>query len=483
MGMKGVATDASERGGGMNVLQVDPEATRSRRVSQSFESAGYRVKTVGTGGEGARLGAACRPDVLITAWLLPETWFHGLHLAAALRRDHPEMRVLLTTEVATPDVGFDALESGIHDILPRAVSPKRLVGAVRAATAREPQARWQRSFYPDSLLERILQQEPPEPGKDCPFGRRALIVDPSTWTRRLGVRELERIFCVAHSVAEPDWALRILEWDPQIDLVIFDVDWDRGEVKNLVERLMVHHPQVLRIAQGRDPSRLRQLSWKPEHFLQLPWSGKALMDLLLSGECYDQPATEEARSAERSEPAGETGEPPAEPTPERPNLADGRERRLDPRSVTAARIAGGIGAAATFVGTTLALGILLWADPFGRIGRFVLFGAWVFLNGLISSHAWFWPPLSYRYTAWKLDEQGMGIRRGVLWRSEISVPKSRVQHTDVSRGPLQRAFGIATLVIHTAGTQNASVPLSGLSYEDALAIRDHLIEGGDDDGV
>lgn len=196
-----------------------------------------------------------------------------------------------------------------------------------------------------------------------------------------------------------------------------------------------------------------------------------------------EPAAEEPRAPEPSEPAGETGDAPAEPAPERPSLADGRERRLDPRSVTAARIAGGIGAAATFLGTTLALGILLWADPVGRGGRFVMFGAWLFLNGLISSHAWFWPPLSYRYTAWKLDEQGMGIRRGVLWRSEISVPKSRVQHTDVSRGPLQRAFGIATLVIHTAGTQNASVPLSGLSYEDALAIRDHLIEGGDDDGV
>ena len=69
------------------------------------------------------------------------------------------------------------------------------------------------------------------------------------------------------------------------------------------------------------------------------------------------------------------------------------------------------------------------------------------------------------------------------WRSEISVPKSRVQHTDVSQGPLQRRFGLATLVLHTAGTQHAAVSLSGLSHEAALQIRDYLIEGGPDDAA
>lgn len=265
----------------MKILHVDPEPPDDGLDFPAFESAGFRVNTVRAGGEAVRLGAACRPDILITDWLLPETWFHGLHLVAALRRLRPDLRVFLATEVATPDVGFDALQLGVHDILPKSISPERLVSTVQSALSREPQARRGRSVYPDSLLERILEADPPVPGEECPFGGRALIVDPSPWTRRLGVRELERIFCVAHSVSDVDWALRILDRDPEIDVVIFDVDWDRLEVKSLVERLMVDHPQVIRIAQGRDPSRLRQLSWKPEHFLQLPWSGKALMDLML----------------------------------------------------------------------------------------------------------------------------------------------------------------------------------------------------------
>ncbi len=63
------------------------------------------------------------------------------------------------------------------------------------------------------------------------------------------------------------------------------------------------------------------------------------------------------------------------------------------------------------------------------------------------------------------------------------MPRSRVQHTDVSQGPLERRFDLATLVLHTAGTQHAAVSLGGLSHKAALAIRDYLIEGGAGDAV
>ena len=61
------------------------------------------------------------------------------------------------------------------------------------------------------------------------------------------------------------------------------------------------------------------------------------------------------------------------------------------------------------------------------------------------------------------------------------MPRSRVQHTDVSQGPLERGYGLGTLVIYTAGTDHAKVDLHGLDHATALAIRDHLLprEGGD----
>ena len=80
----------------------------------------------------------------------------------------------------------------------------------------------------------------------------------------------------------------------------------------------------------------------------------------------------------------------------------------------------------------------------------------------------------HRRIGWKLDDDGFATRRGGLWRSETLVPVSRVQHLDLERGPLERQLGLATLVVHTAGTRMAAVRLPLLALEDAEALRAHL---------
>jgi len=80
----------------------------------------------------------------------------------------------------------------------------------------------------------------------------------------------------------------------------------------------------------------------------------------------------------------------------------------------------------------------------------------------------------YRLIFWRLDNQALGVRRGYLWHSEKRVPVSRVQHLDLRRGPLQRLFGLATLVVHTAGTQMNTVSINGLLLNDAQHLRDRL---------
>lgn len=86
----------------------------------------------------------------------------------------------------------------------------------------------------------------------------------------------------------------------------------------------------------------------------------------------------------------------------------------------------------------------------------------------------------YRRTHWKLDGVGFSLRRGNLWRSETCVPTSRVQHLDIKRGPLERRFRLATLVVHTAGTRDSAVTVSGLDDDDAERLRDHLSRQLDD---
>jgi membrane protein YdbS with pleckstrin-like domain len=158
-------------------------------------------------------------------------------------------------------------------------------------------------------------------------------------------------------------------------------------------------------------------------------------------------------------------------------------RRLDPRSVRADRLSGGIAAAvlcaALLVGV-LVVGVV--GSP-GLIGALLLLAGWLATSSLVTGLLMWWPAVRYRHTTYEISDQGIRIRRGVLWREVSSVPRSRVQHTDVAQGPVERMFGLATLIVYTAGTHHASISLSGLAREAALLIRDHLIAGTEDDAV
>lgn len=80
----------------------------------------------------------------------------------------------------------------------------------------------------------------------------------------------------------------------------------------------------------------------------------------------------------------------------------------------------------------------------------------------------------HRWTFWKLDADGFAVRRGRIWQWDTRVPMGRVQHIDLKRGPLERAFGLASLVVHTAGTRLAGLDLSGIDHADAERARDLL---------
>ena len=111
---------------------------------------------------------------------------------------------------------------------------------------------------------------------------------------------------------------------------------------------------------------------------------------------------------------------------------------------------------------------------------------WIAAVALLVWLAQRWPAIEYRYFRYALDEDGIEIRCGVVWRKVIRVPRSRVQHIDVDQGPLERRHQLATLSIYTAGTQFAKVDLPGLPHARALEIRDRLLPGrahGADDGT
>jgi uncharacterized protein len=71
------------------------------------------------------------------------------------------------------------------------------------------------------------------------------------------------------------------------------------------------------------------------------------------------------------------------------------------------------------------------------------------------------------------------VRHGLLVRRLSIVPYARMQFVDVSAGPLERAFDLATVQLHTAAAaSDAKVP--GLRPAEASRLRDRLTALGED---
>ena len=167
-----------------------------------------------------------------------------------------------------------------------------------------------------------------------------------------------------------------------------------------------------------------------------------------------------------------------------PTLADGEYHSLDPRFIQVQRINGWLSTAILGVLSFIAIGVtLLIADNFPAWLHWLLPSLWLVFMVLLAWHSHRWPELDYRHSSYRVDELGIEIRKGVYWRVVIHVPRSRVQHTDVSQGPVERRFGLGTLVVYTAGTDHARVDLAGLEHGLALRLRDYLLPSADSDAV
>jgi membrane protein YdbS with pleckstrin-like domain len=114
------------------------------------------------------------------------------------------------------------------------------------------------------------------------------------------------------------------------------------------------------------------------------------------------------------------------------------------------------------------LGGLVAATASGAAGAGVAAG--ILAAGLIAARF-----LARRVAAWGFAErdEDLMVRRGVLVRRLSVIPYGRMQFIDVTAGPIERSFGLATLRMHTAAAaSDARIP--GLDQDQAARLRDQL---------
>ncbi|GGM58786.1 hypothetical protein GCM10011608_49770 [Micromonospora sonchi] len=111
-------------------------------------------------------------------------------------------------------------------------------------------------------------------------------------------------------------------------------------------------------------------------------------------------------------------------------------------------------------------------------------GTWLFgvaLGALLLLAGWRAVAIVRAVRAWGYAERenDLLVRHGLLVRRLSIVPYSRMQFVDVSAGPLERAFDLATVQLHTAAAaSDARVP--GLRPAEASRLRDRLTALGED---
>jgi hypothetical protein len=142
--------------------------------------------------------------------------------------------------------------------------------------------------------------------------------------------------------------------------------------------------------------------------------------------------------------------------------------RVSPRLATVRRI----GLLVVWVPLSALLVVLLWLVH-AWLGALAAVAA---LLGL----AWGWAVVGRTVRSWGYAERAddLLVTKGVLRRQLVVVPYGRMQFVDVTAGPLDRRFGLATVQLHTAAAAtDASIP--GLVPAEAARLRDRLAARGE----
>ncbi len=153
---------------------------------------------------------------------------------------------------------------------------------------------------------------------------------------------------------------------------------------------------------------------------------------------------------------------------------------LDLRVVNLWRVSGLIGFGILLISLLIPIVFVGVAIPWATIWLIL---AWLALTAVTVWYCLWYPQRLYTSWGYRIDSKVLETRSGRVFQRTRLLPLTRLQHVDIERGPLERMFGLAALVLHTAGTHSANIRIPGLEAAEATRLRDHLIEIGGDDAV
>ncbi|MFQ5398260.1 MAG: response regulator transcription factor [Anaerolineae bacterium] len=142
------------------VLVVDDEPNLRTTLALILQRAGYSVTTAADAKEARQCLQVGAYDVAFLDIRMPEV--SGLTLLAEIRKQYPEMPVLLLTAHASLESAIEAVRHGANDYLLKPIDPAEILNRVERVLTRQQQPRRRREIMQEmhKLLSELTQTDP-----------------------------------------------------------------------------------------------------------------------------------------------------------------------------------------------------------------------------------------------------------------------------------------------------------------------------------
>lgn len=121
-------------------------------------------------------------------------------------------------------------------------------------------------------------------------------------------------------------------------------------------------------------------------------------------------------------------------------------------------------------GIVLALKYIFQVEWVVSSGHYILLGI-AFLLTLSLLFIYY----EFRRKSYAIRQKDIVYNSGLFWQSSIVIPFNRVQHCEVSQGPIDRFYNLAELKVFTAGGSSSDLKIDGLNPETAARIKDFIV--------
>ncbi|TAL33000.1 MAG: hybrid sensor histidine kinase/response regulator [Spirochaetes bacterium] len=115
------------------ILLIDDEEIVLKSSTRILRSTDYMIATAGSGIEGLDKARAQKFDIVITDLKMPQ--LGGMEILKTLKKEQPDVTVIIFTGYATVETAREALKNGAFDYIPKPFTPDELREVVKNAIA------------------------------------------------------------------------------------------------------------------------------------------------------------------------------------------------------------------------------------------------------------------------------------------------------------------------------------------------------------